>query len=63
MTPHQHVSRLQATEVLAVSCVNAATQNNVSIQEHQTMPNPALAAVLPTVVFHNRFYAIGSLFD
>jgi hypothetical protein len=32
-------------KVLAVSSVNAAMQNNVSIYEHQTRPNPALAAV------------------
>jgi hypothetical protein len=29
----------------AVLSANAAMQNYVSIQEHQTMPNPALAAV------------------
>jgi hypothetical protein len=32
-------------KVLAVSSVNAAMQNYVSIQEYQTRPNPALAAV------------------
>jgi len=31
--------------VLAVSSVNAEMQNYVSIREHQTRPNPALAAV------------------
>ena len=31
--------------MLAVSSVNAAMQNYVSIHEHQTKPNPALAAV------------------
>jgi hypothetical protein len=31
--------------VLAVSSVNAAMQNYISIYEHQTKPNPALAAV------------------
>jgi hypothetical protein len=31
--------------VLAVSSVNAATQNYASIYEHQTRPNPALSAV------------------
>jgi hypothetical protein len=31
-------------KVLAVSSVNAAIQNYVSIQEHQTRPNPALTA-------------------
>jgi len=31
--------------VLAVSSVNAEIQNYVSIREHQTRPNPALAAV------------------
>jgi hypothetical protein len=31
--------------VLAVSSVNAAMQNYVSIYEHQTRPNPALVAV------------------
>ena len=32
-------------KVLAVSSANAAMQNYVSIYEHQTRPNPALAAV------------------
>jgi hypothetical protein len=32
-------------KVLAVSSANAAMQNYVSIREHQTRPNPALAAV------------------
>ena len=32
-------------KVLAVSSANAAMQNYVSIYEHQTTPNPALAAV------------------
>ena len=32
-------------KVLAVSSVNAAMQNYISIYEHQTRPNPALAAV------------------
>jgi hypothetical protein len=32
-------------KVLAVSSVNAAMQNYISIYEHQTKPNPALAAV------------------
>jgi hypothetical protein len=32
-------------KVLTVSSVNAAMQNYVSIHEHQTRPNPALAAV------------------
>ena len=32
-------------KVLAVSSVNAAMQNYISIHEHQTRPNPALAAV------------------
>jgi hypothetical protein len=32
-------------KVLAVSSANAAMQNDVSIHEHQTGPNPALAAV------------------
>jgi hypothetical protein len=32
-------------KVLAVSSANASTQNYVSIHEHQTEPNPALAAV------------------
>jgi hypothetical protein len=32
-------------KVLAASSANAATQNYVSIQEYQTKPNPALAAV------------------
>ncbi|MGA8660144.1 MAG: hypothetical protein WB586_28830 [Chthoniobacterales bacterium] len=32
-------------KVLAVSSANAAMQNYVSIHEHQTRPNPALAAV------------------
>ena len=32
-------------KVLTVSSVNAAMQNYVSIHEHQTKPNPALAAV------------------
>jgi hypothetical protein len=32
-------------ESLAVSSANAAMQNYVSSNEHQTKPNPALAAV------------------
>ena len=32
-------------KVLAISSVNAAMQNYVSVHEHQTRPNPALAAV------------------
>jgi hypothetical protein len=32
-------------KVLAVSSVNSAMQNYVSIHEHHTRPNPALAAV------------------
>jgi ATP-dependent DNA ligase len=32
-------------KVLAVSSVNAAMQNYVSVHEHQTRPNPALAEV------------------
>jgi hypothetical protein len=31
--------------VLTVSSLNAEMQNYVSIREHQTRPNPALAAV------------------
>jgi len=32
-------------KVLAISSANAAMQNYVSVYEHQTKPNPALAAV------------------
>lgn len=32
-------------KVLAVSSANAAMQNYVSVHEHKTKPNPALAAV------------------
>jgi hypothetical protein len=42
---YQRASRVLASKVLAASSANAATQNYVSIQEYQTKPNPALAAV------------------
>jgi hypothetical protein len=42
-------------KVLAVSSVNAAMQNYVSINEHQTRPNPALAVVLGQAVLLLRY--------
>jgi hypothetical protein len=47
LTPH-HIkapAEYWPQKVLAVSSVNAAMQNYISIYEHQTKPNPALAAV------------------
>jgi hypothetical protein len=47
LTPH-HINApadYWPHKVLAVSSTNAAMQNHVDIHEHQTKPNPALAAV------------------
>ena len=42
-------------KVLAISSANAAMQNSVSIHEHQTRPNPALAAVQGQVALLLRY--------
>jgi len=39
-------------KVLTVSSANAAMQNYVDIHEHQTRPNPALAAVQGQAALH-----------
>jgi len=44
-TAYQRTADYWSQKVLAVSSVNAAMQNYVSIHEHQARPNPALAAV------------------